>query len=170
MDCAKRGSVLPEDAAFCTNCGAKVDMSQQSAFVPVVLAGRGARMGAVILDTILVLVPYAFLLLGAVNKDLLAVAWVFAGIGWMAVVTVQVYYLTSIGQSIGKRCLDIRIVRLETDENGGFVTNVLVRGVLNGLLCIIPLYGLIDALFVFRDDRRCIHDLIAKTRVVRCEK
>ena len=169
MNCPKCGSVLPEDAAFCTNCGARVDISQLSGFGPVELAGKGTRLGAIILDTILVLVPYAFLILGVVNKDLLAVAWVLAGLGWLAVVIVQIYFLTKVGQSIGKRCLDIRIVRVDTGGNGGFVTNVLLRGVVNGLLSIIPLYGLIDALFIFRDDRRCIHDLIAKTRVVRCQ-
>jgi uncharacterized RDD family membrane protein YckC len=47
------------------------------------------------------------------------------------------------------------------------VTNVLLRGVVNGLLSIIPLYGLVDALFIFREDKRCLHDLIAGTIVVR---
>ena len=60
----------------------------------------------------------------------------------------------------------IRIVKVDTGENGGFVTNVLVRTILNGLIGIIPLYGLIDILFIFRGDKRCIHDLIAGTKVV----
>ncbi|MEA2700447.1 MAG: hypothetical protein QOI66_4718, partial [Myxococcales bacterium] len=46
----------------------------------------------------------------------------------------------------------------------------LLRGVVNGIISAIPylggLYALVDALFIFRDDRRCIHDLIAGTRVI----
>ncbi len=45
--------------------------------------------------------------------------------------------------------------------------NVLVRMVLNGALGLIPFYSLVDALFIFRSDRRCIHDLIAGTVVVK---
>jgi hypothetical protein len=36
-----------------------------------------------------------------------------------------------------------------------------------GLVPIIgPIYSIVDVLFIFRDDRRCIHDHIAGTRVV----
>jgi len=49
-----------------------------------------------------------------------------------------------------------------------------LRVVLNGLLGFItlyllggiPLYSVVDALFIFRNDRRCIHDLVAGTVVV----
>jgi uncharacterized RDD family membrane protein YckC len=37
---------------------------------------------------------------------------------------------------------------------------------LNGILGLIPLYAIVDALFIFRGDRRCIHDMIAGTRVI----
>jgi len=40
-------------------------------------------------------------------------------------------------------------------------TAFLLRYVANGLLSAIPVYGLLDILFVFRPDHRCIHDLIA---------
>jgi hypothetical protein len=46
----------------------------------------------------------------------------------------------------------------------------LLRSVVSALPRLIPLAGnafsLIDALFIFRQDRRCIHDMIASTRVV----
>ncbi|MBI3550843.1 MAG: RDD family protein [Elusimicrobia bacterium] len=67
----------------------------------------------------------------------------------------------------------------------GFVANVLLRAWLNGLLAfissvivmlpvillggpsvVLPVYALVDALFIFREDRRCLHDFLAGTRVV----
>ena len=74
--------------------------------------------------------------------------------------------LTKDGQTLGKHVLGIRIVKRDTGENGGFVRNVLLRFIFNRLLGIIPLYGLVDILFIFRGDRRCIHDMIAGTQVV----
>ena len=44
--------------------------------------------------------------------------------------------------------------------------NVLLRGLVNGLLNIVPLYFLVDCGFIFREDRRCVHDMIAGTVVV----
>jgi uncharacterized RDD family membrane protein YckC len=41
-----------------------------------------------------------------------------------------------------------------------------MRAWVNFLLGVIPFYWLVDVLFIFRDDQRCIHDLIASTRVV----
>ena len=35
------------------------------------------------------------------------------------------------GQTLGKKALGIRIVKRDTGHNGGFVTNVLLRAVLN---------------------------------------
>ena len=78
----------------------------------------------------------------------------------------QMVLLTKDGQTLGKKALDIHIVKVDTGQNGGFVPNVLLRVIVNGLLGIIPFYSLVDILFIFRQDRRCIHDLIARTEVV----
>lgn len=82
----------------------------------------------------------------------------------------QLWLLWRRGQTVGKILLGIRIVRVDTLEKGGFVTNVLLRTLLNNLIVSIPiaglLYGLADALFIFRDDQRCLHDKIAGTCVV----
>ena len=67
---------------------------------------------------------------------------------------------------MGKKALGIRIVKMNTGKNCGFVPNVLLRLIVNGLIGISPFYGLVDILFIFRSDRRCIHDLIAGTQVV----
>lgn len=46
------------------------------------------------------------------------------------------------------KVLGIRIVRIDTGQNGGFVTNVLLRSVLNWILSDIPFYAAIDILFI----------------------
>ena len=79
---------------------------------------------------------------------------------------VQTILLSRTGQTLGKRAIGIQIVDIETGHNGGFVTNVMKRTILNWVLCFIPIYSLIDTLFSFRPDRRCIHDYLASTRVV----
>jgi uncharacterized RDD family membrane protein YckC len=75
-------------------------------------------------------------------------------------------YLMADGQSIGKKATRIKVVR--RDGSSVSVTRViLLRNVLNGLLGMIPFYGLIDVLFIFGDARRCVHDHIADTIVIK---
>ena len=88
------------------------------------------------------------------------------GLLFILLVTVQTVILTRSGQTLGKRTVKIRIVCMDTGENGGFVTNVLKRTVVNWILSMIPFYSLVDTAFIFRLDRRCVHDHIAGTRVV----
>ena len=77
----------------------------------------------------------------------------------------QINLLSTQGQNLGKKVVNIRIVKVNTCVNGGFATNVLLRMILNGVLGIIPFYGLVDILLIFRRDHRCIHDFIAGTHV-----
>jgi uncharacterized RDD family membrane protein YckC len=141
-----------------------------SARASAALAGRLARLGAAIVDGIVLVVPVA---LFAVVTPLLVhgpggetVASVFILLAILIVFIFQMVLLTKEGQTVGKKVLGIRIVKMDTGENGGFVPNVLLRLIVNGLIGIIPFYGLVDILFIFRSDRRCIHDLIAGTQVV----
>ena len=69
------------------------------------------------------------------------------------------------GQTIGKKLFMIRIVSC----NGrlpGFVQGVILRNWLRALLSFVPFFTLLDFAFVLGDSRRCIHDLLAGTRVV----
>ncbi|MBI4347945.1 MAG: RDD family protein [Elusimicrobia bacterium] len=94
------------------------------------------------------------------------IGWV-AGVAMIVLVGVQLYLLATQGQTLGKRFMSIRIVRRDTLENGGFLTNVVLRTFVNFLLCIVPAYPVIDCLLIFRDDRRCVHDHLAGTVVVK---
>jgi uncharacterized RDD family membrane protein YckC len=73
------------------------------------------------------------------------------------------------GQTIGKYLVKSRIVRLGGSKPG-FYHGVFLRSCLGYLPLALPiagsLYALVDALFVFRRDRRTLRDLIAGTRVV----
>ena len=80
---------------------------------------------------------------------------------------IQGYYLSTQGQTLGKKLMKIKVVRYDNKRNGGFITNVLIRFFLGVLLLgMIPFYPLVDSLFIFREDKRCIHDLIAGTCVI----
>lgn len=76
------------------------------------------------------------------------------------------------GQSIGKRLVGIKIVR--TDGSRASLARIfLLRNVVSGLPNLLPYLGLlyqliIDPIFIFQDSRRCLHDMIADTIVVRC--
>ena len=126
------------------------------------LATRKQRFLAALADAFVVGVPYILGSLDAVPTPLRLLGVVAS----LVLLCVQLYMVATQGQSVGKKLLGTRIVMKDTMENGGFVVNVLKRGFLNGLLSLIPGYFLVDSLFVFREDRRCIHDMIAGTVVV----
>jgi uncharacterized RDD family membrane protein YckC len=70
------------------------------------------------------------------------------------------------GQSIAKKVLGIKVVRAD----GSYATLSRIfwlRNVVNGLLGIVPLYGIVDALFIFAEQRQCLHDKLADTIVVK---
>jgi uncharacterized RDD family membrane protein YckC len=87
---------------------------------------------------------------------------------WLALCIYNLVRLTSHGQTIGKKWVGIRIAKIEDDSNPGFVKAFLLRSLVNGIISVIPFYLLIDIGFIFRENRRCIHDLIAGTHVVKC--
>lgn len=132
------------------------------------LATRMQRLLAQLIDMGSMLLLAFLIFMGGTSASK-ATSVLFAA-ALVALLLTQIYLLWKRGQTLGKIAMGIRIVLLETKENGGFVTNVLLRTFLNSVITSIPivgpLYGLGDALFIFRQDRRCVHDLIAKTCVV----
>lgn len=98
--------------------------------------------------------------------------------GWLLQLAVQVWLLSTRGQSIGKVLTRIRVVRVD-ESKAGFVHAWLARealvtfiGIVLGLLPFVgpillrPGFHITDWCFIFRDDQRCLHDLIAGTKVV----
>jgi uncharacterized RDD family membrane protein YckC len=93
-----------------------------------------------------------------------------SGFLFLVLLVINIIWLIKRGQTIGKRIVGTRIVGLESDENPGGVKTVLLRGIVNGIIGALPfvgsIYSLVDILFIFGQDRRCLHDLLAGTRVV----
>jgi len=84
---------------------------------------------------------------------------------------VQGCLLTLRGQSIGKLTTGLRIIRFSTEAKADFVHVFLLRGTVPWLIGKIPVVGtlfwIVDCCFIFRDDSRCLHDLMADTKVVK---
>jgi uncharacterized RDD family membrane protein YckC len=143
-------------------------------------AGRGARLGASILDGIIfcamVYVPF---LAGAValgasagaEEDaqagaILGASGIVALVGFVVWVWLTLRFMSSNGQSIAKKIVGIKVVR----SDGSRISLgrlIWMRNVLNWFISIVPLYGLIDSLFIFGEDRQCLHDKIADSIVVK---
>ena len=141
------------------------------------LAARGTRLGAAIIDGLLgMAVAYpVFTILGTwsqVRSDgslpFSSVVLVFV-VGLLLFVPLHGYLLKKNGQTIGKKLLGIRIVDM-TGQVPDFWRLIGLRYVpimiLSVMTPLVRLLGIVDVLFIFRSDRRCIHDMIAGTRVI----
>jgi uncharacterized RDD family membrane protein YckC len=156
----------------------------QSEYAPTTtrpLAGRWLRLGAYLLDSIIggffVAPGFVVLVMAGVfttpdhpNAALLVAGFIIAGTGALALLGIQIYLLVTRGQTLGKKFLGIRIVNFDDEGNPGFVKVFLLRVFVNGMIGAIPFVGiaytLVDCCFIFREDKRCVHDLLAGTKVV----
>jgi uncharacterized RDD family membrane protein YckC len=147
----------------------------EPAALPFEQAERQTRLGAAVIDTLIGgLVTYVPLFFaGGFSENPDAVNPVSALI-WVAVMFVGVIvwgvvsyiFVRANGQSIGKKILGIKVVR--SDGSRASVARIFwLRNVVNGLLNIIPIYGIVDVLFIFRSSERCLHDNLADTVVIK---
>lgn len=83
------------------------------------------------------------------------------------------YLLFEYGQTIGKKIMGIAIVTLD-NRKPAFMPLIAQRYFSQWLMGMVPTAGLIlrlaDVLLIFRKDRRCLHDLIARTKVIDLSK
>ena len=139
------------------------------------LAGYGARVGATLLDGLLVVVVAFTLasvaLAAGAPSDI-------SGIVVVVVVLLLVLFYAPLlmcragphnGQTWGKQALCIRVVR--QDAQPMTASPALLRELLGkGVLGMVPLYTIVDSLFPLGDARRqAIHDKVASTFVVRAD-
>lgn len=156
------------------------------------LADRLIRLTAVLLDTLLgavVAIPGGLILGGAfleavvaiirdqepdfseIEPGRLLIGLAVLGFATFALQLVQIYLVSTRGQTLGKRFLGIRIVRASDGSNPGFARAWLLRALVPGIIGLLSTIGSVFTIvnygFIFRADRRCLHDLLADTRVVK---
>ncbi len=141
------------------------------------LASRGTRLGAALIDGIIGIIAFIPVMsftgvweqIAAGETLSFSTAMTLSIAGIIIFLLLHGYFLAQNGQTIGKKVLDIKIVDLHGNKPE-FVSLIARRYLPLWVISQIPfvggLFGLIDTLFIFREDRRCIHDHIAGTKVV----
>ena len=139
------------------------------------LAGRGERLLAVLLDSafvVLALLPLTLVMVLGEFPTSGPGAYLRIGLGllpFVAFVAWNAVLLHRRGQTLGKQLLHIRVVRLD-GSRCGLARIFFARYLPVTVLGFIPFLGLVislaDALLIFRDSCRCLHDEIADTIVV----
>jgi len=141
-------------------------------------SSRGVRLGAVLLDSvpIFVLAIVAAIALPATQRAGNAgismagtVILIAMGVAVLGFGVYQLVMLHRYGQTFGKKVLGIKIVRNDGSRAGLgriFWLRYFVPGIIGAIPIVGPLFGLADPLFIFGEEKRCLHDLIADTIVV----
>lgn len=157
-------------------------------------AGRFNRLAASIADTIVIMaiylpIQYSTDYVGKIQQGEAGLLFQFAMMiaGLLAFLLPNGYLLATRGQSIGKFLAKIRIVDANTRQLLPFsrvyvyrvlwlypvvIITTLISGIFDHMLVnvlgsmLLGVLGTVDVLFIFRADRRCIHDLIAGSIVV----
>ena len=185
--CPMCGEMIVSSAAKCRYCGEIFDATlkrkskrkkKRRGSQSMPLANRGTRLVAQFLDglaTLGAIIPGMIIMFGGQELAreepmVMVIGIILAVCGFLAFMIYQWALLANEGQTVGKRMMNIRIVMADDGSLPGFGRAVGMRLFVNGLIGAIPYlgtcYGLIDILFIFGDDRRCLHDLLAETIVV----
>ncbi|HYL06442.1 MAG TPA: RDD family protein [Thermoanaerobaculia bacterium] len=181
--------------AFCPNCIVEISGSPYCAVCKSEVLGDlrsglpargldaasiGRRFGALFLDGLILNLPLTaiilgvFFALGAFNLNDPAnpvnplLFLTMEGVLIVATLGAWILYeglmLARDGQTLGKKALRIRVVSaaggpLSTGQAFG-------RAAMRKVFELVPCMGLIDYLMAFGEQRTCIHDMVARTRVV----
>lgn len=143
-------------------------------------AERGIRLVAAIIDgVIMVVIMLPLMYFGGYFRTMMEatqngqsnllspILWGIGGV--IAFFVVNAQPLGQSGQTWGKKIMKIKIVDMDGHQPS-LATLLGKRYLFSQGVTLIPCLGLViwlvDALMIFRDDRRCLHDQIAGTKVV----
>jgi len=147
-----------------------------------VLAERGTRFLAAVVDGLIgaavvwavfqipALQPLVQAQTEATTRSMLSPTLLSLGVGVPVFLLLQGWPLLTRAQTIGKILFKLRIVRSDGSRPEAWRLLGLRYGVgmltnLNPVSSMI--YGLVDSLLVFRESRKCLHDSIADTKVIK---
>jgi len=146
------------------------------------LASRWVRLGAAIIDAIIMLVILMPIMYfggywrsamdaAAAGQTVgLGTTLLWGAVGFIVFLVVQGVPLNATGQTWGKRITGIKIVDLAGNKPpiGRLIgLRYLPVGIASNIPFIGAIISIVNVLLIFRGDRRCGHDLIAGTKVVR---
>jgi uncharacterized RDD family membrane protein YckC len=136
------------------------------------LASRGERFAAAIIDGLCFggLGILAAVLAPSMKGTGETVVYAAVGIAFLVVAGINLRLLYTSAATIGKRAMKIRVAR--TDGSQPSLSRLIfMRGLPQWLISAIPyignLFSLVDSLFIFSSARRCVHDYIADTIVIK---
>lgn len=100
--------------------------------------------------------------------------------GWLFLLVIQVVLISTRGQSIGKVALRLRVVKLDGSPAGivhGWMLREAVMTIIGVFVGFVPMLGVVlrlglhltDWCMIFRQDQRCLHDVLAGTKVVKAD-
>lgn len=96
---------------------------------------------------------------------------IFGLVGLLAFLAIHGYLLAKHGQTLGKRLAGTRIVAVQDNTVLPLRKVYGLRYCPVAIISMIPVVGAIaslaDILFIFRRDKRCLHDIIAGTKVIK---
>ena len=141
------------------------------------LASKWSRLGAFFIDTIImVLIAIILIYVSGIYESLselesisLLKRVIIGLIGSIFFLIINGKLLISYGQTVGKKILRIKIVTLD-GQLPNIKTLIFKRYALFLFIQHIPIIGqfisMINPLFIFNKEKRCLHDLVAGTKVI----
>jgi uncharacterized RDD family membrane protein YckC len=157
----------PDGADYCATC--PVSHPQE-------LAERGSRFVANLVDQFLLLGPWfvagvvSAIVAGGESGALAGGGIVGVGsLLTLGLAGLQLYLVAQSGQSIGKRMVGIKVTR--TDGSPASLGRIIfLRNLIPGAIgSMCGVFGIVDAAFIFNEDRCCLHDKMADTIVVKAD-
>lgn len=163
-------SVGTSSGVFCPRC-----------FTPAYVIGdRGKRLLAHIIDNLVVIGPtmvavFAWVGLtasreratgGRAGDEAVFVMFAAMGLGLLVGLAVQIAMQAKYAQSVGKRLLGLKVVRVDGTACELWRLILLRNVALHALAQLCGFVGIIDALMIFSAEQRCLHDLMADTVVI----